>query len=484
MSDPAPISQNGAAVRQRHADRRPDATATQGQKPPPPPRAEAKPEPLGYFNSLFEPVKPPAAGVTRESTDSMIDMQISNEFEIRGTTTNEEYAAVGQAMDRMVNIPDAWGKEADVNVTIAGRQRHVTVRLNEGGKVEGELLPDTGDWKPAKRFGNAAEGLRALQKDFGIGSIRSGQANEHWIGKSKDFKPDELEKIYDAVSKLGPDEQAALRGVKLARVEAFDDGKASGMFEPGHASVVKGVATTNDRLTFAGSAFKGDTISFIGGAKDASPASLETITHEIGHAIASVSQRKAEISVLEAEAAANRELKKPWGALGQALGKLDRGDFTAADFATKAEAARDALDALAQNVEPGESAALRQAATDAVAEARTALDAVPEAQKATAGKVMESLGQFEQGVTRLTDARDAQAAAPAKDAARLQRFLDMVQQNGVKPFTTYAATSMDESKPEEFFAEAFALYRRDPEYLNKNFPAVYQWFADGNHLER
>ena len=41
--------------------------------------------------------------------------------------------------------------------------------------------------------------------------------------KPKAFKPDELNKMHAAFSKMSPDEQKALKGVTLKRVEGFSD---------------------------------------------------------------------------------------------------------------------------------------------------------------------------------------------------------------------------------------------------------------------
>jgi hypothetical protein len=39
------------------------------------------------------------------------------------------------------------------------------------------------------------------------------------------------------------------------------------------------------------------------------------------------------------------------------------------------------------------------------------------------------------------------------------------------------------SKPEEFFAEAYSLWRTDPEYLKANAKPLYDWFTAGHYHE-
>jgi len=65
----------------------------------------------------------------------------------------------------------------------------------------------------------------------------------------------------------------------------------------------------------------------------------------------------------------------------------------------------------------------------------------------------------------------------AFDTATVQKkFEAFVAKNNIKPFTKYAKDSVAEGKPKEFFAEAFALFQVDPEYMKTNYPALHAWF--------
>lgn len=52
----------------------------------------------------------------------------------------------------------------------------------------------------------------------------------------------------------------------------------------------------------------------------------------------------------------------------------------------------------------------------------------------------------------------------------LKKFDAFVAREGIQPFTEYSA-----GDPKEFFADAFALYNADPEWLKANQPRVFEW---------
>ncbi|MFO0606349.1 MAG: DUF4157 domain-containing protein [Polyangiales bacterium] len=62
--------------------------------------------------------------------------------------------------------------------------------------------------------------------------------------------------------------------------------------------------------------------------------------------------------------------------------------------------------------------------------------------------------------------------------ARVQRFVDFVTTNGIVPLTTYARRSWPH-RPEEFFAETYALWRSDPDFLRAQYPLLFGYFNDG-----
>jgi hypothetical protein len=65
---------------------------------------------------------------------------------------------------------------------------------------------------------------------------------------------------------------------------------------------------------------------------------------------------------------------------------------------------------------------------------------------------------------------------------RVQRFVDMVNKNHIEPFTQYARDNWP-FNPDEFYAEAYSLWRTDPEYLKANAKPVFDWFDNKNYLK-
>jgi hypothetical protein len=66
---------------------------------------------------------------------------------------------------------------------------------------------------------------------------------------------------------------------------------------------------------------------------------------------------------------------------------------------------------------------------------------------------------------------------------RLQKFMDLVIANNIRPFTKYS----DENwpvKPEEFYAEAYSLWLVDPDYLKTNYKVVYDFFEKGDYRKK
>ena len=72
-------------------------------------------------------------------------------------------------------------------------------------------------------------------------------------------------------------------------------------------------------------------------------------------------------------------------------------------------------------------------------------------------------------------------ATTAKNAKRLQKFVDLVTANKIRPFTKYAADNWPKN-PEEFFAEAYSLWLTDPTFLRTNYKVVHDYFDSGDYL--
>jgi hypothetical protein len=54
--------------------------------------------------------------------------------------------------------------------------------------------------------------------------------------------------------------------------------------------------------------------------------------------------------------------------------------------------------------------------------------------------------------------------------------------SGFAPFNSYVKSFWPDN-PEEFFAESFATWRSNPDYMKKNARPLFDWFEKGGHLE-
>lgn len=454
-----------AHAHEHHADK--GVKQGVGQKP-----AAKKQEPLGYDRATYD-VKPAGEYETRETVDSDLLGSASQGHVINGAKTDEEYIVAAHAIESVAQNPDAWNKETDLLVKIDGKPRHVTVRLNDVGKVEAEIAPDTGKWIPAKDFKSRNEAIKALEKDFGVKVPKKGlKLDDNWDGPSKDFTTAELTKLYDGLSRLTPAEREGLKGVKLVRIDSFADGSA-GMFESG-TTTKKGVTTRDDRLVLANSAFENDGKSVIGDRVNAAPASIETITHEAGHAVETMDLRKAELTEANIRNKTNGAGKKANDEFNKNV-KAAKGD----DFKTAAKDARTAFDDLRLNDDASQVKQLRDAANEALQKAKDELANLPPKDQPKAKKALESLEKFAKVANTRADALEALDAADGKDGShstKLEAFEKLVTDKNIAPFTKYAK---DSGEIDEFYAEAFALYKSDPKFLEKNHKAVFDFFTNG-----
>ncbi|HEX5727346.1 MAG TPA: hypothetical protein VFX98_17875, partial [Longimicrobiaceae bacterium] len=114
--------------------------------------------------------------------------------------------------------------------------------------------------------------------------------------------------------------------------------------------------------------------------------------------------------------------------------------------------------------------AAAKAKVDARDAARTAL--------AAADKDNPAIAAFA-GVELAQDAwfKAARAHALAHErSAKVQKFVDFVESQRIAPVTPYAEKNWPH-KPEEFYAEAYAMWRVKPAELKAKSQALHDWFA-------
>ena len=67
-----------------------------------------------------------------------------------------------------------------------------------------------------------------------------------------------------------------------------------------------------------------------------------------------------------------------------------------------------------------------------------------------------------------------------KRLARVQKFVEFVETNNIAPITPYAARNWPH-KPEEFWAEAYAMFLVKPADLQTQSKLLFDWFTAGKH---
>lgn len=63
---------------------------------------------------------------------------------------------------------------------------------------------------------------------------------------------------------------------------------------------------------------------------------------------------------------------------------------------------------------------------------------------------------------------------------RLQKFIDLVETNKIEPFTDYAKKQWPR-EPYDFYAEAYALWITDPDFLEHEYPEIFKFFQSGDY---
>ena len=77
------------------------------------------------------------------------------------------------------------------------------------------------------------------------------------------------------------------------------------------------------------------------------------------------------------------------------------------------------------------------------------------------------------------EAERTAARAPQR-TRRVQKFVDLVTANAIAPFTEYARKNWP-FRPQEFYAESYALWLADPAFLSANYKIVYDFFQTGEY---
>ncbi|MGY4644247.1 peptidoglycan-binding protein [Cellulomonas sp. URHB0016] len=469
---------------------------------------------LRYDTSAYT-IAPPPAGTTMASLRAVVAArQGATPPELGPTVTVTGVATGSQAELYLWNVlvqlgqRTRWGTEADLETHIGpaptsppGRAPvgRVTVRIDAQGNAVASLVA-TGPVPAAPAFTDRASAETALLA-LGFASVTEVPPAVWGL--------EELAKVHAALSAMPAGDRSALAGVELRREATLTDATGAalaGKFSHS-ATLVTGAttATRSETLSIADLAFAGDGLSFVGDAARSGPASAHTIVHEAGHAVETKALRDAQFETMQAQGAMNATITRLNAAVA-VFNPAMRASFAAARRWTPAQrqqgarllaavnATSTAIQALATNDAPDRNAARDRAATQAAARRDTARAAL-----ARAAPTHPALTDFAATLTAqdawLVAARArAQANATVHDrradetavsgaaggSRRLADFVTVVNANRVPPLTEYARRNWP-GHPEEFFAEAYALWQNDRQYLQTNAPSLVTWFDGGGH---
>ena len=332
-------------------------------------------------------------------------------------------------------------------------------------------------------FKTVADATTALEKDFGVHVVAGAWSAE------------ELSRVHEAWSQLTPGERANLKGLDLKRdgqapadVSAANkgSGQVAGLYEPNVEADANGRKAAPS-ITYYDAAFPKPE-----NTPESRRSSMHVILHEAGHAVEkrayddAMAASNAAVEKLNPivgeEKQANADLKAAQAPLNKGLhaektpAHIKEGKaFVAADNAMRAaEGQLDAAKTPAQlakaNAAMDKAVAQLDAATAGMSADNPAASAVQT--YADARKARADVGR------RYGDASVGYETAHAQEAAlgakgNTKTIADFSKSiKGDKPVSGYGGTA-----PDENFAEAFALYRRDPATLQANNPKTYAWFA-------
>jgi hypothetical protein len=461
------------------------------------------------YDTARTAVTPPPEGTKKADMQKAVEAQ-QKAGELGPTVKAEDKgdAALGAHLlnaTAQLGTKARWASEVDLQTVVGFKPNgpgerpvgKVTMRLDGAGNADTKLI-GTGAVVTAQKYKDLDAARKGLKADFGFANIVDGGAN---------WTLPELNKVDAALQRISSTEKAALAGVDLVRESTILNDKGKPL--AGEFSYKHGVATGADKathaekLSIADSAFSADGVNFIGGAGNAAEASFETILHEVGHAVEHAEERKTSAAKFDAMAAHNAAVTKMNAANNTQsasmtaarnaflqLPKDEKKSGTA--FANASFAVTNAWVKVTKNNKVAEHDANVKAAQDATTareKARTALEAKsathpglgllksPNADVDAWGKTCEDRVAAHKAQELAKTAADGQMKG--NESKRLAKFRAFVGKEKLTPPTQYAkAEGMG-----EWYAEAYSLWKNDPEFLNDQYPKVKKWFDDGEHLK-
>ncbi len=352
---------------------------------------------------------------------------------VRGITLREvdgSTRAIEFTEDALAN--EAWPVIEGVSVALDERQRgsewDFVVRVGDERTLV-SVRWNAGDrWdvelgRPFEVFPETAPTAPQLRQRFAVGEFEAREAQ--WDTISRD-------RLARALGKLSPEELAVLEGLPMVR------GAKSELGERGarHAAEYVMEEDGSARLWLLDRAFLDPGGDWAGPIDKPEPDAVFSLVHEVGHAIVFHPVRQGRIDSAAAVDAYNQAVPA-------------------------VQAKIDAYNALVDRVNGTSSPRERNAL---VAQANAAHI---ELQKAT--KEADELGARADQLVKRQDQLE-------KTSPVMAAWLGLVGERlGPTPYST--------SSEHEGFADAFALYKVDPDALQRAMPAAYAWFVAGKHIE-
>jgi hypothetical protein len=339
----------------------------------------------------------------------------------------------------------------------------------------------------------------ALEKDFGV-KVKNGDKN--WTAE-------ELSRAHESFKQMPAADQKKLEGLDLIRnakasaksqAEMGDKGTVAGEYLP-NTDTKDGKRVKNGAIQLYDAAFPS--------GADARKQSMHVIIHEAGHAVEGRSRddavvaaniandkQNATLPTLNPAAEANKDQWNETNKAGKAFGVVSTADKPGTAFLKAQIGVTNAIDKLQKAKTPAE-----------LTKAQADLDAAKAARdKALAGMSGHKKESAANDLVAATDKQEKTARAYADAnipylAAKADADAKMAELKKVATVTTKADGSYETKSNElsafqkakgkekavsgygasagpESYAEAYALYQRDPAAMKKEFPNQYKFFHD------
>jgi hypothetical protein len=294
--------------------------------------------------------------------------------------------------------------------------------------------------------------IQNLKTKYGISKV-SEENGEMWTEA-------QLKTVDKAFSKMSTEEQAKLKGLELIRTDKLSVERNGKKIE------VVGMAGTT-WIRFTKKAFRTNMVTL----------------HEVGHVI----QKKVVLEVEEKlrKSKVFTDMEAARKTFNEAVSKNKRisGNAEQIDFANAMTRLTSAADDF-MNTEETDRQTKESALFAAQADADTARMLIDP--KDPVSKTLLDMHDRQRlliaAITQWVDER-AKALGPRK---KLTEFVAIVSKHKLAkksfaPFTDYVAKFWPD-EPGEFFAESYATWRNNPDYMRKNAKPLFDWFEKKGHL--